>query len=590
MGTVHVVQQASHTQSISSTCATMMIIAVCALVLATAAAAPIAESRDVTTPVDISCAGIWDRSNSLGASDFDLIRGVQAGVKWSSLEPKDNRGELETTELDAALTKVAKLQKGGCLYAQISVGPDAPSWLYSNGVPKVMPTPGKPKFKQYPYYLDANYEKYFHRMINSTATYLRNHKYASKVAFVQMDYGCTGDGVAYKEPPIDKKYSISSSQWQQFADKTAAYFKEVFESTGTGPAIPLLSNGVQDDWTIKNVKAAGIKGNAWVRFHHLNGERSWIQKWQKNMLNVQEGQQFLFTRAEMDQTPKMMPVFSINPRLGFYWAAINGLNQGLLVHDVTASAFGEMRKLNYRESIDLFNKYAPQIWPDRATGAFIALHEGLDANDKDKYPESKYGRGDDVARAKKICSAHAEFGCRLDDTSDALTKGQVLQRHTQKGYNDVGFDIWPTNYQRWLEQIDADVTSQGIFRVGGTLNAHSSPYSRFARTLLHHQNKTGMFFKLHEDFARLNPIRSLRFRVVWYDSAVGSWQLKYKSTSGSESIGHSQSMVGGKKWNEALFTLPDAAMDRSYDRGSDFKIVSKDSTDAVFHMIEIARA
>ncbi len=48
-------------------------------------------------------------------------------------------------------------------------------------------------------------------------------------------------------------------------------------------------------------------------------------------------------------------------------------------------------------------------------------------------------------------------------------------------------------------------------------------------------------------------------------------------------------MKGDKKWKEAVFKISDAAMKRSHERCSDFAIVSKDSTDAVFHMIEITR-
>lgn len=291
----------------------------------------------------------------------------------------------------------------------------------------------------------------------------------------------------------------------------------------------------------------------------------------------------------------MMPAFSINPRLGFYWAAINGLNQGLLIHDMTSNAFKMMKSLNYHENIELFNKYAPQIWPDRATGAFIALHEGLDAADMDKFPAHKYGDGRcTAARAKKICSEYADAGCRIDDDGPSLTKGQVTQRHEQTGYNDAGCDIWRQNYMRWLVQIDADDTSRGLFRIGADgpgslIDANTSPYSRFARGLHHSTNKTAMYFALHPDFGRVNPIKSLSFRVVWYDNKPGSWQLSYKTVSGSESIAIDQQMSGSNKWNEQIVTISNAAMDRTYDRNSDFKITSNDSTDAVFHMIEITR-
>jgi len=306
------------------------------------------------------------------------------------------------------------------------------------------------------------------------------------------------------------------------------------------------------------------------------------------MLNVTDGQKFIITRAEMDQTFRMMPAFRINEALGFYWGTITGLNQGLLVHDFSSGGFSAVKESG-TESIDLYNKYAPQISPEYATGAFIALHEGLDGNDIEKYPVGEFGATDDKqARAKKICAAHAQYGCQLDDIS-AVDMGQVAARHKQTGYNDVGYDIWPTNYMRWLEQIDADKTSAGLFRIGGKITAKSSPYSRFARGLHHKDQKSGLYFALHQNFFKVNPVSSVAVRVVWYDSSAGSWQLTYTTESGSTSTAWDQKMEGDKQWKEAKFKISDAAMKRSHIGGSDFAIVSKDSTDAVFHMIEITR-
>ena len=149
-------------------------------------------SADAQTVVNTAFGGIWDRSDALGPSDYHLIRGVAAGPSWSHIEPSN--GNFDFKPLDDALTKAAQLK--GAIYVQIAVGPDSPRWIYSNGVPKVTPKPGKPKFTEYPFYLDSTYQRFYHRMINNTAQYLRSHKHSSLVAFVQMDYGCTGDGVA----------------------------------------------------------------------------------------------------------------------------------------------------------------------------------------------------------------------------------------------------------------------------------------------------------------------------------------------------------------------------------------------------------
>merc|ERR1712070_367437 len=99
-----------------------------------------------------------------------------------------------------------------------------------------------------------------------------------------------------------------------------------------------------------------------------------------------------------------------------------------------------------------------------------------------------------------------------------------------------------------------------------------------------------MYFRMNSRFFSVTPVGTLDCRVIWYDSAKGSWQFEYKSSTGQTKTAWSQRMKGDGRWKNASFTIADATMDRSHVRGSDFSIVSKDSTDAVFHMIEIARA
>lgn len=106
----------------------------------------------------------------------------------------------------------------------------------------------------------------------------------------------------------------------------------------------------------------------------------------------------------------------------------------------------------------------------------------------------------------------------------AAIVGQVYQRAFQTDYNDAGYDIWRGNYQRWLEQVDADITSQGIFRVGGPINKTTEKYARFARALNHtNPNKTEMFFRFQNGFFSKNKPSIINFHIIWYDGAKGSW-------------------------------------------------------------------
>jgi hypothetical protein len=162
-------------------------------------------------------------------------------------------------------------------------------------------------------------------------------------------------------------------------------------------------------------------------------------------------------------------------------------------------------------------------------GAFCALHKGLDAADTKAYPEEKYGKASrtNVDRMLKITAEYAKYGAAVDD-QNGLRLDQVRQRDTQKGFNDVGWDIWPDNYGRFLYQIDPDETSVPRWRVGGTLTKSSSIYARFARGFEHASGKDAMYFKLHDGFSADHQPKTMSIHVLWYDGQAGStWRLAY---------------------------------------------------------------
>ncbi len=134
-----------------------------------------------------------------------------------------------------------------------------------------------------------------------------------------------------------------------------------------------------------------------------------------------------------------------------------------------------------------------------------------------------------------ICAEYSKYGARVDDKA-ALAMGQVQQRGDQSGFNDVGCDIWPDNYSRLLDQIDADATSIPLWRVGGSITPTSSIYSRFARGFEHASGKDAMYFKLHEGFSRGNEPKVMTVSIVWYDGTERStWKLDYDA--GNADIG-----------------------------------------------------
>jgi len=101
----------------------------------------------------------------------------------------------------------------------------------------------------------------------------------------------------------------------------------------------------------------------------------------------------------------------------------------------------------------MYNKYAQQVYPQTAQFAYSVFHEGLNAANKEKFPEVTFGKATEknLERYSSICKAYEKRGARIDDLK-SVASGQVAQRDNQTGYNDVGWDIQEGNYERFLTQ------------------------------------------------------------------------------------------------------------------------------------------
>ena len=350
------------------------------------------------------------------------------------------------------------------------------------------------------------------------------------------------------------------------------------------------SDFVQEwDWAIKNLKDGfGIKNGALSRGHHLSGEIDAVNTFLPYLVDPKGVT--LFRRSEMDQT-WTRPWYQINVQLNFYWGAINALNAGQSVWDVTSGALKVSKEQGFDYSFYFFNKYAGQIHPETATNAFCALHKGLNAADTKAYPEDKYGTAShgNIERMEKITAEYAKYGAANDDKS-ALTMGQVKQRGNQNGFNDAGWKIWPDNYSRLLYQIDADKTSIPLWRVNGPLTSTSSIYDRFARGFEHVSGKDAMYFKLHEGFSQDAKPKVMTINIVWFDGEVGSkWKLDYDGGAKAMKTAVNITGKGDKKWHHETVTIKDAVFRYGGINGSDLALINTDDKDDIFSIIEVKR-
>jgi hypothetical protein len=558
--------------------------------------------------IPLNAYGVWDRSDKPNVKynvNADYLLGSERSSTWADIQPY-GPGKYDFSSYQKSFEEAAK--SGKLLKLSINVGPDSPKWLYKNGVPLVkcgehVASP-KTKWPDYPYYLSDNYKKYYYELIKEFAKFLRNQPQSLRkaIGFVQVKTGCTGDECSYKGEPIDAKYHITEKQWTNFRLETFEVFKRAFNDKDerNTPPIVLLFNAIdaekypaENEWLNTHIDSKigyGIKGSAYVRGHHLTGEKSFKDTWYKYLVNPKG--MILFSAAEMDQTWKKY-LYNINTVLGFYWGALSGLNTGLSSWDVSKAAceYAE-RTPKVQDIFRFFNKYAGQIYPSTANAAYVVFHEGLNSANTNKFPESKYGKANinNIDRYVAICNdpVYKSRGARMDDPKGA-TLGQVRQRDSQKGYNDAGWDIEEGNYSRWIEQIDPDNTSVAIFRVRGTIDASSSKYDRFARRFESATGKNTMYFKFDDEMFVTSSPKSLKFTVTWLDKTAGSkWQFVYTGVGNKPKTALTVTGIGDNQWKKVdIPVIRDAVVNGKGKRGSDFMLVNSDDKDDIFHGIEV---
>jgi len=236
----------------------------------------------------------------------------------------------------------------------------------------------------------------------------------------------------------------------------------------------------------------------------------------------------------------------------------------------------------------LYNKYSKQVYPSTADAAYSIFHEGLNSQNTIKFPENIYGQANkqNQARYIAICNAYASRGAQMDDVFSA-TQGQVYQRDQQTGYNDAGWNIEEGNYERWITQINPDLTSIGLFRVRGLINTSSSKYDRFARSFENSSGKDTMYFKFDSDVFSLSDPDSLTFKITWLDKNPNStWALKYYNLLGLQNA-LTITGIGDNQWKTTNVSIYNPLINQNGILGSDFMLVNTDNIDDIFHGIEV---
>ena len=570
----------------------LFVLAACCLPVAAQNALRQPANRSVFPP---DCWGVYSwcswKTRRITKESCPLIKGAPIVMHWNKIEPKPGEFAFDTQLGDKlALAK----ENDFYTFLMIWVAPNAPRWLYENGVPELEMTPTisparKPRNWKFQYYLDEDYMRYYHRLIREFGKYVRNlpADLQDRILYIQSAEGSTGDGYCYKGDPLDERYNISRDQWSRFRIEAWEVFKEAF-SDGNGRMVkPLLVNydsnrQAEYEWLLDNFDTIGLKNGMFSHGYHISDTQQRLEQWRGFVGDVSGLGKAFFSRGEQDGEWRVCGWSSRNTQQALYWSALFATHCGLDMWNLPRDAcMGDA----YAPAINFFNKYAGHHDASEAPAAFCALRKGLDAADTTAYPESIYGRAkkSNVERYLRIAEAYADYGAIQGDPEKATGGG--MKNRQRDNYNDVGWKILPGNYCRYLEQIDADRTSVGWWHAGPS----ESIYSRFARGFDSKAGKTEMFFRLEDElFADDRIPRPVELAVTYLDRGRGQWSLCYYNGS-SKTTARKVRCTDSGKWKTMVFELDDAHFSRGLERGSDLTIRHLDGESTLFHMLELSR-
>lgn len=535
--------------------------------------------------------GIWSIwGEPLTREGRPWYKGHVVTVDWRDIEPQP--GKFDWTKLDTLIAECA----GKDLYvmAMVYTGMKSPGWLYEHGVPPV-DTDYRGE-SRYPYYLSPEFRQFFKRMITTLAEHLDRGlppESRRKLIAVQCPVGASGDPHPYKVGAAERGTGqegsfgtgatrIEPEPWMSYQKEMFRHYYDAFAQTS--PRIHCLFNTIFDAelhaWALDAFPGLWVKTNR-IGDRYQNAGEANPDSYQVTLpavIRSFRNGRAIRARSEMDMTTHGW--FKEAPVWNMYWTQLWGLHNGQDMHNQMEA---DLRKEIYYPAFAFYSEWAGYKDPRDSHGAWCALRDGLDYADVTRFPESAFGAvggGDNRARYDAILAALAPFGA-------AQSSDGYVRRTNWRGMDDVGFQIHAGNFELYLQQIDPNGTSQGLWRVG----PRDQPYGRFARRFDHASGKDAMHFRVEKGFfdAPLRGKYPIDVRIVYLDDGRGSWALHYDATGNPDKQALVVAKSGSGGWKEARVTLTDATFEQRGARGADLVLRNVDAEDDVFHMIEITR-
>ncbi|MEP6465854.1 MAG: T9SS type A sorting domain-containing protein [Parafilimonas sp.] len=532
--------------------------------------------------------GVWeDYGIPVNADTYPEFKGRLVNINWADIEVSP--GIWDWTAFDNDIND--HIADAMPVIFMVYTGSNAPGWLYSIGVPKVNQTNSSGVSVGYcPYYLNADYNFYFKRMITTVRQHVASMDTSvrNKIIGVQACFGSTGDQIAYKGD-VANQYAITDNQFDSLFKVYSSYYYNEYKSLS--PKITMLSNADyehpdQQNWLADSCPGGWTKCGTMAKGAQLNLESDKNQ-WLYDILNKPSNGVYTKSRSEIVGSQLYAGWWTSNQYKQMFGIMCYCIYWGIDWPNETSSILKDPK---HDSAFNFFNKYASQKIPGLAQHALCALKDVLDASDTVRFPTKTYGPAvqTNQTRYKNIYSNYTSYGALLQDINAAT--GTEYSNLGATGINDVGWHLLPGNYERYLHQIDANITSAGYWNVDA---AHPDiMYGRFARGFDIANNKNALYFDVDNNFLKNIPLRAaypVTIDVTYFDNGTGSFQLYYNAMDTTDKASLKITCTDTKTWKKATFVLTDARFANKAERNSDFYIKNAGSSNVIFSTVELSR-
>ena len=211
------------------------------------------------------------------------------------------------------------------------------------------------------------------------------------------------------------------------------------------------------------------------------------------------------------------------------------------------------------------------------------LSDGGDNNEsgiteEDVRTTNKKGKPINPKRQQKMAQMQRKGGGKDQSTS------YQKKREANMVVNDIGVNLIPGNYYRYLSQYSPNTTSRGYWRIGPT----DQPYGRFARGFDAKNGMTEMFFTLDKDFYKGSSAKqNATIRIIYLDKGTGTWSLNYSDGTAKK---EAYKVTCGNTGRWIIKSVPvSAVFAQKLERQCDLSIKYLSGDNTIFNSIEVLR-